>query len=404
MMYQTEGNSVIHRGNPLVEALPAPITDRLVLAERLSRGPKVDLDLLMKDPPRLRVHNLAALKTLFVPKPKCLDIAEAADEALREFYMPKNPMTAEGQAYRYGLGVVDDKFDELADDTQVGCMFVVGESGIGKTKTIRTVLRRYPKVIRHTAYQGAELPITQVVWLSVEAPTGGSTVTLQRSILQELDKALGLTGTEHAHTPKSAKSMERDELTKLLEQLMRSYCVGLIHIDDVQGFCGSTAGKRDLKRFLVRLTNTLQVPIILSGTPEALEFFGGSFEVARRACSLGAFALERPAGPTDSVFVGVVAFLFGYQLVEIPITFEASVCEELYDLSRGVTSVIRTLHVEAQKIALKAANDGPARLELEHYKQAHALQLVLHQKLGELDGELRDVAPRVVTAGSKGAK
>ncbi|WP_457334897.1 AAA family ATPase [Rhizobacter sp. P5_C2] len=386
MMYQTENVAKLHRGNPLIEALPAPILDRIELAKSLSRGPRTTLKTLMEDPPKLRVHNLVALKTLFLAKPECLDIAEAMDLALREFYVPKNPMSPEGQAYRYGLAANGGSEPQEFADTELGCMFVVGESGMGKTTTIRIALQRYPQVIRHSAYMEIELPITQVVWLSVEAPTGGSTVTLQHSILEALDKALGLTGTKYAHAPKSTKSLERDKLTSLVVQLLRTYAVGLIHIDDVQSFCGSTAGKKALRRFLVRLTNLVQVPIILAGTPESLDFFAGSFEVARRACSLGAFELERPEGPEDPIFDALVKYLFTFHLVETPLTVDAHTLRVLYELSKGVTSVLRTLHVEAQKIALRAAKAGPAKLELRHYKEAHELLLTLHGQLDELDG------------------
>jgi len=162
----------------------------------------------------------------------------------------------------------------------------------------------------------------------------------------------------------------------------------------VQRFCSNRIGADEVRGFIVSLAEAVKVPIFLTGTPEATRFFGDSFEVARRACHLGAFQLHRASNHEDKTYRAMVTFLLNHQLVDVPLKIDANgaVFQKLYELSLGVTSVLKKLHIDAQKIALSArdAREGNVALAITHYEKAAKALKVLTKKLRELNPRLTE--------------
>lgn len=397
ILYQSNVPAV-HAGNPLIEALP-PIAERLEVAMQLSRGPLIPVQQCMQDSLKFRVYNVDGLDQIYLASPPVVDVAEAFDRALRRGYLTRNPATRDGEHYRYQR--LEIAWLPLQGVEALGCLFVEAESGIGKTTMVNRILAQYPQVIRHDGYKGVEFKQAQIVWVSVRAPRGGSTIQLMANILEAIDMALG-----QANTSRAIKRKDGRDALSALEQAVRTYYVGAIHIDDAQRFCSNTLGADEMRGFLVALSEAVKVPIFMTGTPAATKFFGGSFETARRACHLGAFHLDRALSHEDKVFNAMVTFLLKYQLVDIPLALDADgeVLKKLYDFSMGVTSVLKKLHLDAQKIALsaKGAREGDVALRLSHYAAAAKPLRVLARKLGELNPRMT-VAEQLAAAVAEGA-
>ncbi|WP_431101196.1 ATP-binding protein [Roseateles noduli] len=385
-IYHSDLQPALHRGNPLIEALPPITADRALLSKALNQGPSMSMDACRADPLHLRVHNVHALDTIYLPAPVSLGIANATDEALRAAYVPRNPMTRNGEHYRYQE--LDASYSPISSVASLGCIYVEAESGLGKTTGVNRILARYPQVIFHQAYNGVPFHQTQLVWIRVQTPRGGATVQLLWDLLGAIDQALAAHGVQGRFRP----SQMRGDLMDRLNRAARSLFLGLIHIDDVQQFCANTRGEDEVRGFLVRLTEVVKVPLLLTGTPEATKFFGGGFEIARRACSLGAFEISRAKSANDPFFKALVGHLLSFQLVDHPLEVTPELEELLYKLSMGVTSVLKKLHRDAQKIAMKApkAKFGSVRLMRSHYQAASASLKVLARQLQQLNPKLSE--------------
>lgn len=365
-IYQSEGVPGIHVGNPLITALPPEPSFRGYV-KAMSRKPPDLMEAIMSEPQLQRRHSVAYLDDMYLPTSLTVDYAREVDFAIRRGYVKRNPLSAEGQLLRYTIQKQINGGLKLPSQKLMGCMFLMGPSGSGKSQTNFQVFSRFPKVIEHTNFNGAQLNEKQIVWLSVEGSSSLKTILL--SIIEDIDRALGEIGTPMEHGTAVNDRTTIGQLLRTLGQLFSTYSVGIIHIDDAQRLCESKQSVQEILGSIVSLANVARIPIVFSGTEDALPLFGGSFEVARRVCSLGGFEMNRPADSQDPVFQAAVAFLLSFQLVENRFEPTQQDIEVLYDLSKGVMSVLKGLHVEAQKICLWEAN-GPATLMINHYVDA----------------------------------
>jgi|GEM_PF-4995334 len=115
----------------------------------------------MQDPLDFRVYDVDGLDQIYFALPEILDAAEAFDRALRRGYLARNPMTRDGEYYRYQR--LNIKWDPLQGVEALGCLFVEAESGLGKTTMLNRILSRYPQVIWHDGYNGQTFKQAQIV-------------------------------------------------------------------------------------------------------------------------------------------------------------------------------------------------------------------------------------------------
>ena len=180
------------QGNPLIEALPPVKTDE-ELIELLTLIPKIQ-DNIETLKPHERKLVVVDLENFTYPLPEYLDFARQVEYALYKAYSAKIPFSPTTNHYLHYLDTDSTPVQPHTgrfDPKPIG-ITLIGPSGGGKNWMYERVLSLYPQVIEHQEYNGRELSVTQVVWLTVSCPPDGSLITFAASFLSALDEALGI--------------------------------------------------------------------------------------------------------------------------------------------------------------------------------------------------------------------
>ncbi|HAH3850484.1 TPA: ATP-binding protein, partial [Escherichia coli] len=271
-----------HRGNPLIEALPAKHTDE-ELVDKLSFYPPHSFEETQLAPFE-RVEYLTRLKDLRQPLPIYLDCFRAVEMAIKEGYSVKNPLSPTTMNY---LHYPTDRRPNIEPRTGYfkpkGCgITVIGESGVGKTCMLEQILGCFPDTIEHSQYKNHSIPLRQVVWIKVDCPDDSSVRALCHKILSELDSKLGFEPTKRAGT-----------IPLLLDQIearIKSSFLGILVIDEMQNLnLAKTGGADRLLGFIHNLVNNLGIPILFCANPPFNQLLSRTLKAARRAESNGYF-------------------------------------------------------------------------------------------------------------------
>lgn len=349
------------RGNPFIEALPI-WREETEIAELISFFPTADFSDLESKPQTERRAMLKTLDRLYIPNEAATGVAGAMDELIRNAYIARNPLRVEAIAETYDSQ--DLVHAQGAHDSPIaGMILLEGSSGMGKTRLVRILLSRYPRSIVHTKYKNRTLHRTQVVWVSVEAPVGGTLKSLLLQMLAEIDDAAELTNTPQSYA-EEFKGANIPRLIKAVGDAAKAHNLGIMHIDDLQRITELRTQRMRVLQFVVQLANVVKCPVLFTGTPEAGLGFEESFEAIRRMCSEGSFAIPR----TQRFAMRFADVLFKYQWTPVPIKPERKLLAYLVHLSASVTHVMILLHKEAHRIAIR---NGSTSLSAQHYLAAY---------------------------------
>jgi hypothetical protein len=367
--------------NPLIAALPrlSDVPDMMrTISNRtdFNRDRALALDMLMRE------ADLSSLKTLYVPTVGSCGLGKRIDRMIRHGYESRN---------LFDIAYIKEIYSERRclelqgghGNNSGSALFVEGMSGIGKSRTIDILLRRYPQVIQHSEFKGRVLGETQISWLSVDAPIGGSVQGLALRLLAAYDEATGYTGTPMSlFSQYSGKGTDATLIGFAVAA--RSAHLGLLHLDDFQRVL---EGPQKVKMiyFIISLVNLIRCPLLISATPDAwrsIRVLSGqlpskrklkpedqaTFEALRRLISEGKVKLERPQSPTDINFVYLTKEVLRLQWTEEKLLFTQEVCSALYNECGGITAILILLHREAQLAAL--SRGGISSATLEDYRNA----------------------------------
>ena len=364
-IYQSVGLPLIHRGNPLIEALPPIMSDQQIVNALLC-FPDFDLAASKNAAPHIRIYDLEYLSRIYVPPPMAIGYARHIDCLLRSGYLGRNPMTV---AHERCLNSIQDLMRSQGNEvrTNTGMMALKGLSGGGKSRLTKAVLTMYPQGIAHQQYHGVPYNFTQITWLSVEAPIAGSMKGFITSLFVALDDALGLTGTPSAYVNMIGARDSYETLMTRFVQVAATHSLGLLHMDDVQRLKESSTVKNHAMQLIIRLANVARFGVLFTGTEDIAaviesmaprkkdedERFQQEYEVTRRVIEDGSFQLERPKSHQDKFFRRLVNMLLRYQWLDVPLVPSDDLYEFLYDLSAGMPSVLMVLYREAQHLALQ---------------------------------------------------
>ncbi|WP_241024812.1 ATP-binding protein [Paraburkholderia sp. Ac-20340] len=242
--------------------------------------------------PEYRLHAIGRLSRLVVPLPAQLDVANSAQLIIRQHYVDHNlndDWTNEIRD-RYKMSH-DGKLVPIYPHrrTHAYCSGVFGLSGAGKSTTLESALRLFPKVIHHTKFG-----FNQLVWLKVDVPRGASLKDTLKVILETVDDVLG---TKYVKEVGSRATLA-DHANKL-HRVARRHHLGLIVLDEMQNALHAVTKSDPLFDFFVNLTNVVQVPVMVSGTPKAAGLFRKTLRSARRISSHGVITWNGLSDKTD---------------------------------------------------------------------------------------------------------
>lgn len=344
-----------YSGNPMIEALP-PILSREDLYDKLSNYPDFhETDKTLDNHYRYKLAN--RLKFYFQPLEKHHRMAEMFDNALREGYLTRNPLSDDylielkkGHKIINNGGYVLDATDK--GNTSAGGFIVIGVSGTGKSSAMNHVLKLYPQVVSHGVYNGYELCRYQLTYLKLDCPHDGvSVIGLCTQFFMEVDKLLG---TNYQ------RNFGRNTETKMvaqMQQVARIHSLGTLIIDEVQNLNIAKKGASEkMINFFVSLVNMIGIPVILIGTSKALSIVQSKFREARRATG-DEGDIEWDPMENNRSWKLLLKGMFKYDWTRNGISDPDDLSDALYDESQGIVDVAVKLYRMAQARAIKTKTE-----------------------------------------------
>lgn len=352
------------KGNPLIEALPASMTNSQL-------GKAMTVIPIYADEQRSwsaedRLQMLRQLSHFMIPLGRHVELARAIDTMMREGYVGRAPRTIEqSQRLQNAYGKMghasNDRDAILAGSPQLSTL-LRGMPGMGKTAATKLLLAQMPQVIYHP-----KLHIYQITYLHVEMPSDGSSIKgLAHGILQQIDRLIP--GANYYETYALRGKPGADTLMRSVARVMNMHFVGILVADEIQNLTNAKKGKDTVMTELVSACNELGVPILFIGTNKAARLFTTDFRQTRRASGNGLGYWGQIANPFNKhetnnegeesvgggesewdIFIDV---LFGLQWVKKPVPLTPLLSELFYDLSQGVIDLAIKIFASTQARAI----------------------------------------------------
>jgi hypothetical protein len=337
-------------GNPLIEALPAPLEESGVIAalERKILYEESQRQL----PAHLRIHALISVLQFFEPLPAHLQLEEKFARAIRFGYVGRNPLSKShwpniaknAAAVEKALAV---KAPAPTFPHTPTSFSIVGCSGTGKTYSVEAILNLYPQVIKHTLYNGVAFPHCQLVWLKIECPFDGSTKGLCYKFFAAVDEALGTTYFElYARSRRST-----DELLPDVARVASIHSLGVLVIDEIQHLSvAKSGGQTKMMNFFVELINTIKMPIVLIGTGKAISVLTQEVRSIRRASGQGQVMWNLMKN--DEIWRHFLQALWQYQYTKVASPLNDALANALFDATQGIADFAVKLYLLSQVRAI----------------------------------------------------
>lgn len=320
-----------YRDNPFLDRLP-PILSEQEAVTRLRHLP--DYSPKMRGlPSEQRVDLTSTLQQVVIPTFETLEIQSVISRLIRQSYRGR----------------------ELDGRPKVGDAIgyaIVGATGVGKSTAVRSVLNLYPSVIEHREHHGRPFTVQQVPKILLTCPYDGSVKGLLFDFFRALDQIL------HTDYARSYGKGTADRLITNMYTAAANHALGLLVIDEIQHLLENP--KRNINpdqmlNFLVTVENTINVPVVLIGTPKAMNLFDGKFRQVRRVSAAG----NLHWGPMryDKTWDLLLKRIWKYQYTatETPLTEELS--RAFYHHTQGFVALLVTMYKEVQVLAIQEGRE-----------------------------------------------
>jgi hypothetical protein len=361
--------------NIFLEAVPKTMTD-LEFFKQLIRIPKISKNLAMRE----RLEEAIAVKyQFFQPLTKHYELYEKIAAVIRASYKFRTPdklIDLLKQAKN-----IDDKqmlflMNEHArfEDTILGFAFL-GIPGIGKTTTVKKILKLIPQVKHHKIWN-----ITQVLYLRLSVPLDGKISTLTNNFFEALDEVLQTNYSEEY------KSLSGPALIKQMRVLCTIHFIGSLLLDETQDLKGSSPGAiANNIRFLKGLSNDLGVPIIFIGTSEADKILFGNAQNATRHSAMGTVTWDIMEEDDEECQL-LIESTFKISNLKKPQKLTSELRSIYYKKSLAIPRILNTVHYLALQYCIKWKTEliTPDVIEAVSKDNLYVTEVML---LGKLNNE-----------------
>ena len=356
----------IYQENILHKCL-GPILSPKKALQALSRFPTVPKD-LSEIPFHLRMHLLMQIRNLHIPSQAGADLYATIDMMIRQGYSYKNPN--DPATWR---NVAGEKSIFVAPKSPALSAAAVGISGAGKTEATHRALSMIPhQLFHHESFPNTVNGLTQINWISVDVASSGKSADLATNLMIEWDR---ITGGDR-FTDSLAKP-RRDGMHMLNEwrQVAASHFLGLLHLDEVQNFFkipslerrrkGKTNESLELSivedallKWILSLTNTWQIPVLFTGTPDGIGALTKRFSTSQRLVTCGYHRIAHFENSKDRKYTDFfLKKLFEYQYVSKKLELSSEIADLIFQLTGGVQRIIIALWISAHRVAFQRESD-----------------------------------------------
>lgn len=391
-----ESEEPMYRHNCYIEALP-PSRSWEDVSSLVARYPVYDPQ-ERELPTMRRLDSVCRISSCIFPMPDILILEQKVSRLIRSGYMARNPLDPEWRRQ------VNAAFKNLPDTLTEGSVTplirstaasiaVIGQSGVGKSTMIESILGLYPQIIVHTEYNGTPFDQHQLVWLKVDCPFDGSLKGLCMEFFNAVDTIMG---TRYAIEYKNPRKTI-DELLRAMSEIAAELGLGVLVIDEIQRLNeAKSGGAQMMLNFFVQLTSIFSVPVVLVGTYKAFSLFTTDFAMARRAAGQGDVLISNLQ--KDDYWDYFLGKLWEYQWTNVKTPFSSSFSNVMYNESQGIIDIAVKLYMLTQW-SIIGENDEritPARIREVSQECFHAVRPIL-QALRNNDiatlTKIKDVVP-----------
>jgi NACalpha-BTF3-like transcription factor len=142
----------------------------------------------------------------------------------------------------------------------------------------------------------------------------------------------------------------------LMCQIARVSNLGIIIVDEIQHLSSAKSGGAEkMLNYFVTLINTIGVPVVLVGTPKALDILQSEFRQARRGSGQGDMIWDRLK--KDEQFILLLEGLWDYQWTSKKAKLTDEFVEVIYEESQGIIDITIKLFVMAQVRAISIGKE-----------------------------------------------
>lgn len=321
-------------------------------------------------PRHVRLHQLMCVRDLHLPSLAERQLLQTVDLMIRQGYRYRDPRVATTWSSISGEG---RRQNMLLPSALAAA--VEGLSGVGKTQACERSLRSFPRqTVRHASFPKLVDGLTQVVWLSAEVPPSGKAADLARALMEAWDRATG--GNRFAHWLAKEKITDGMRALEEWRQVAVAHFLGALHLDEIQNLfrLSSLKQRKDRKgsgdapdlsivedqllRWLLQLTNSGQIPLLISGTPDGVGALTRRLSTLERLNTAGYHAFEPFGDPSSTEFAkNFLGQLGRYQYVKGRIAVDDNLARLVVDLTGGIQRLIIALWVAAHRVAFERKSD-----------------------------------------------
>jgi len=370
--YKKQEDILEYQNNPLIEALTPMLSQQEVIDQLSVYPPFKNEERFLED--HKRMHLIQRILRYYQPLPIHLKVYSSIDCLLRAGYVSRNPLSK-----AYSKGYIDNwnNIQNKSFDTSViqtgQTMSIVGVSGVGKTRTLQRILEMFPQVVSHTNYEGKPLNLYQISHLTIQTPFDGAVKTIIYDFMYQIDL---LMGTNYFNRYANSR-LSTSQLMPIMAQIAKSVNLGVLILDELQHLKSmKSKNLTQVLNFFTTLINSVNVPLVMVGTPKAMDVLQSQFRQARRNTNAANIMWDRVE--KDEIWDLFIQGLWKYQWTREETPFSEEFSLLLYHFSQGVLDLCVKAYMMIQ---LRCISSGEEKITTHIIKEVCEKELTMVQPM-----------------------